>query len=377
MTTAAEIPERTARKWAAVQGAVAREGLDAFLVASPANLAYVCGFHTDPLERLILLVVAAEGPLRLVVPSLEEHAARAAAPDDSLLFVWADADGPRAALERALAELAGAVAVGIEKATLSVATYELLLSLLPGSRFADCGPSLSRLRAVKDADEIERLRGAARIVDRALARLVAEELRPGRTELELAGVCSRLLREEGGARLAFEPAVLSGPRAAFPHYRSGDVPLAEGALVVVDIGVVSEGYCADLTRTFVLGEASEEQKRLFELVEGAREAALALIRPGVRCADVDRAARNVIEEAGYGELFIHRTGHGLGLEVHEPPSLAGSNEDLLREGMAITVEPGIYVPGLGGVRLEDDVVVTAAGAELLTHAPIELELRSA
>jgi Xaa-Pro dipeptidase len=361
------VTDRRAR----LQNALAPERFGALLLVSPPNIAYVCGFRPTPFERLIALVVPPDGPLRLVVPSLDEEGARAQIPEETALHVWRDEDGPAAALAAALAGLEPPV--GIEKAYLTISQYEVTQDALPGARFGDCGSLLERLRAVKDEDELTRLRQAAAVVDRAVERL-RPELRPGRSEAELAARAAALLREEGGERLAFEPAVLAGEKSALPHGQPDDNTLAEGDLVIVDIGASVGGYCADITRTFVAGrEPDARQLELFQVVGDAHAAGVRAAVAGATGADVDRAARSVIDAAGLGEHFVHRTGHGLGLEVHEPPSLHSANHEPLAAGAVITVEPGVYIRGYGGVRIEDDLVVGIGQPELLTRAPIRLE----
>jgi Xaa-Pro aminopeptidase len=348
---------------------MAETGLTGLLLVAPANVAYLCGFRPVPYERLILLVFPRQGSPRLVVPSLEEEAARTAAPDAEL-YVWRDEEGPASALAAALRGIEGRT--GIEKAHLTVSQHELLASALPGASFADCGPLLARLRAIKDEQELAALRRACAVIDRVVERLAAE-IRPGRSEAELAALAALFIGEEGGEAPAFPPVVLSGAKAALPHGSPDATRLAAGDLVIVDIGAVVDGYCSDVTRTFVCAEEPDERQRhLLEVVSEAQRAGIAAATAGAPCAAVDRAARTVIEKAGLGEAFIHRTGHGLGLEVHEPPYLTASNGEPLVEGNVVTVEPGVYLPGYGGLRVEDDVVVTAAGPQVLTQAPIAL-----
>jgi Xaa-Pro dipeptidase len=225
---------------------------------------------------------------------------------------------------------------------------------------------------VKDDEEVARLRRAAEVIDRVVARLAAEIV-PGRSESELGDLVARLIREEGGDGPAFPPTVLTGAKSALPHGSPDGTAVADGDLVIVDVGTSVEGYCSDITRTFVAGrEPDDRQLQLFEAVREAQATGVRAAVAGATGADVDRAARSVLEAAGYGDLFIHRTGHGLGLEVHEEPSLHGANEDLLPDGAVVTIEPGVYVPGYGGIRIEDDVVVRAGAPEVLTRAPIRL-----
>jgi Xaa-Pro dipeptidase len=353
-----------------LQAALRGDGFDALLIADPANMAYVCGFRPAPFERLIALVVPAEGQLRLVVPTLEEEAARTTVPDGEL-HLWRDEGGPADALAAALAGADGRI--GIEKTYLTVAYHELAVGALPSASFDDCGPLLVGLRMAKDEEEIARLRRAAAVIDRVVGRLVAE-IRPGRTEAELAALVTTLVREEGADLQAFPPIVLTGAKSALPHGEPDGTAVAEGDLVIVDIGATVEGYCSDITRTFVAGrDPDDRQRELFGVVHEAQAAAVRSAVAGATGADIDRAARSRIEAAGLGERFIHRTGHGLGLEVHEPPSLHSAAEEPLPEGAVVTVEPGVYLPGYGGVRIEDDVVVRPGEPEVLTRAPIRLE----
>ena len=352
-----------------VQNLAREAGLDAVLVAAPANIAYVCGFRVTPHERLVALVVSPQGEVRLVCPSLEEEAARAALDGRVDLCVWRDEEGPAGALGRALRG-AGA-RVGIEKRYLSVANAELAAAAVPGASLVGCDDLLARLRAVKSGDEIDAIHRAAAIVDRVVEQLTSAAA-PGTTEAELAGEAARLLRAAGGESLPFAPVVLTGPRSALPHGEPGPAALAEGDLVVCDIGVTVDGYAADITRTIAVGAADERQGEIFEVVHAAERAGIAAARAGARAAEVDAAARGVIADAGYGSHFVHRTGHGLGLEVHEPPYLTATSDEPLASGMVATVEPGIYVEGWGGVRIEDDIVVREGDAEVLTKAPIAL-----
>jgi Xaa-Pro dipeptidase len=353
-----------------VQAAMQEAQLDALLLAAPPNIAYVCGFHVNPHERLVALVVPRDGGLRLICPSLEEEAARTATGGRVELLVWRDEEGPADALSRSLAGAGNTV--GIEKLYLSVANAELAGAAAPSATFSACDGLLARLRVVKSEDEIAAIRRAAAVVDRVVQHIgtLAE---PGVSEAELAAECSIRLRSEGGDALAFEPLVLTGPRSALPHGQPGTATLAKGDLLIVDLGVTVEGYVADVTRTFVVGGSPDERQReIFELVHAAERAGIEAVRPGNPACAVDDAARRVITERGYGSNFIHRTGHGLGLEGHEPPYVTATNDEPLEPGMVLTVEPGIYIEGWGGVRIEDDVVVREHGAEVLTQAAIGL-----
>ena len=344
-------------------------GLEFVLVSSPANIAYLSGVSITPHERLIALFIPAEGDPVLVVPALEAEAARE---NRAALAcaVWDDAEGPFGVL-RGVLERAGARSLALEKDVVTVRVFEALAEIVGGERFSDCSGLLKELRMRKSPTELALLRRAAGVLDACLAEL-PPLLRPGATEAELAFELGRLLREQGSQGTPFEAIVLGGPNAALPHGRPGARALQPGDLVIVDFGSMHEGYCADVARTFAVGEPSERAREIFDLVREAQEAGREAVRAGTRCGDVDRAARAVIEAGGYGEHFVHRTGHGLGLEVHEAPDLAAGNEQRLEAGAVVTVEPGIYLTGVAGVRIEDDLAVTDDGHELLTSARRDL-----
>jgi D-alanyl-D-alanine dipeptidase len=236
--------------------------------------------------------------------------------------------------------------------------------------FVAAGRALPLLRAVKDEDEIGRLRAAAEGADAVFAQVVATPFE-GRREMDVAADLDRLLREHGHDRVDFT-IVGSGPNSASPHHHSGERVIARGDSVVMDFGGVANGYCSDITRTAFVGEPTEEQRRIYDTVHDAQQAAFDAVRPGVPAQEVDRAARAVISDAGYGPFFVHRTGHGIGIEIHEPPYIVEGNEILLQPGMTFSDEPGIYLPGKFGVRIEDQVVVTEDGAERLNEATREL-----
>ena len=342
------------------QAGMESRNLDALIVASPSNVAYLSGFRANPHERLIALIVPRDGELQLVCPSLEEEAARGAVAGTAELHVWHDEDGPAEALRTALGGVGPRI--GIEKRYLSVANAELASAVFPKAQLTACDELLEDLRAIKSDDELEALQRAAGVVDRVVEQL-AGIAAPGVTEAEFATECVLRLRAEGGESLPFSPLLLTGARSALPHGLPGPTPIAAGDLLIVDIGTSVDGYCADITRTFVVGaDPSDRQSEVFETVHAAQRAAIAAAQAGAPARTVDHAARSVIVEAGYGRHFIHRTGHGLGLDVHEPPYLTATNDQLLQPGMVVTVEPGIYIEGWGGVRIEDDIVVGDLGA---------------
>jgi len=233
-------------------------------------------------------------------------------------------------------------------------------------------PTVDRLRWVKDTAEIAAIARAVEIADAAFLHILGV-LRPGLSEDDAALELEMFMRRAGAERLAFETVLASGPRSALPHGRATDRTMREGELVTLDFGAMWQGYCSDCTRTVVLGNADERQRHVYRVVLDAQAQALSMIRAGVACRDVDARARTVIAEAGFGEAFGHSLGHGVGLEVHEGPRLSPQEDAVLEAGMILTVEPGIYLPGWGGVRIEELVVVSEDGCRILTHAPNDLQ----
>jgi len=260
----------------------------------------------------------------------------------------------------------GAVRLGFDDANLSVRDRDKLAGLVrEGVALVGAGGAVTALRAIKDAAELDRVRAAARLADTALQTVLADGL-VGRTERDVALEIEIAMRRLGAEAAAFEPIVASGPHAALPHAQPRDVVIAAGTLCVIDWGARLDGYASDCTRTFATGELDPRDRAIYDLVLHAQEAALQAVRPGPLGRDVDAVARAIIDAAGHGEHFGHGLGHGVGLDVHEGPRLSKQGDEALRAGMVVTIEPGVYVPGATGVRIEDLVVVTADGAEVLS-----------
>ncbi len=244
----------------------------------------------------------------------------------------------------------------------------------PEAEFPDASEPLASLRLRKDENEVGAMRRAVAIAQDALKTALLG-FKVGVTEREFAAALTvELLRHGSDSELPFPPIVASGPNSANPHGTPSDRKIQRGDLLIVDWGAAANGYVSDLTRTFAVGEVDAELKKIAATVLAANQAGRDAGRPGVPCANVDKAARSVIDSAGYGEFFTHRTGHGIGMEGHEEPYMRGDNMHMLYPGMAYTVEPGIYLPGRGGVRIEDDVVVTKTGVEVLSDMPRELKV---
>lgn len=339
-----------------------------------ANFRYFTGLTLHHSERPTMAFVR-EGELVLVVPELERPLLDARPELGATVFTWRDDEGPEAAFRGALDALALAgEGLGLDGMTMRVGELFLLQRLAPGQGVRERAHDLLRIRARKDEAELEAMRRAAGLSEAALEALLPR-LAPGMSEREIAAELTGALSAAGSEGHAFAPLVQTGPNSALPHGAAGSRTLSVGEPLLIDFGGTYGGYPADITRTFCLGEPPEALARLYEVVSAANRAAVQAVGPGVPMQEVDRAARAVIEGAGYGERFIHRTGHGLGLEVHESiPQLAAGVADPLEPGMVMTIEPGIYLPGFGGVRLEDEVLVTETGAEVLTRTPHRLQV---
>jgi Xaa-Pro aminopeptidase len=341
-------------------------GVDVLLLSVGADLPYFTGYTAMPLERLTMLVLPGDGEATLVVPALEAPRV-AERPEAFTTRPWTETEDPVAIV----ADLAGAGAGRAAVGDRTWATFLLgLQEALPQTAFLPASRVTGPLRALKDAAEIDALRAAARVVD-AVAVAMRERPFAGRTEADISReLVDRMLA--GGHERANFAIVASGPNAASPHHEPGDRVVEPGDSVVCDFGGTMAGYCSDITRTFVVGQPGGELADLYEVLFRAQEEAVRTARVGVSCEAVDAAARTVIGAAGYGDYFIHRTGHGIGLEEHEDPYLVSGNATPLAPGHAFSVEPGIYLPGRCGARIEDIVVATEAGPERLNEAPREL-----
>jgi Xaa-Pro aminopeptidase len=348
-------------RMARAQEAMRAQGLDWLLVAASADLTYLTGLRMQPGDRLTALLLPATGESTLLVPTME-----AAALDQfalpSPLLTWPDGTDSLALI---VERMSGARTVGVSE-SLWARDLLPLLERLPGTHVATATPVLQPLRLIKDEAEIDLLRHAAHAADRVFARITSVGLE-GRTEIEVAGMLSDLLVDEGHDAPAFT-IVASGPHGAAPHHEPDRRRLAHGDLVVLDFGGTIEGYYSDITRTLAVGEPDAEMRAAYEAVRAAQEIGVQAVQPGTPTGAVDRATRSALERAGYGPYFVHRTGHGLGLEVHEPPYLVSGDETVLQPGMVFSVEPGVYLPGRFGVRIEDIVVVTPHGVERLNTA---------
>lgn len=353
---------------------MAERGVDLLVLFPGPNLLYLTGFREEPAERMLLTLIPAQGEPCLIVPQLyEEHLRRDSWIED--LRVWQDGEDPVALLGKTIGEKAPSPRRVLVDDRLWAQFLLPLQRVCPEAVFETASSILSELRMRKDPEELALMRRAAAVADEVFDWVCAQAIE-GLTERELAAMIEAEMRRLGGEGTAFETLVASGPNGALPHHRAGTRRIQKGDLVILDYGCRIGGYHSDITRTVACGPPAEEARKIYEIVREAQERAVQAVRPGVPAQEIDGVARSVITEAGYGERFIHRTGHGIGLEVHEPPYLVEGNALPLEAGMAFSVEPGIYLPGRFGVRIEDIVVVTSEGVERLNQADLELRILS-
>ncbi|GAA4525036.1 Xaa-Pro peptidase family protein [Nonomuraea ferruginea] len=354
---------------AAVREATAKAGVDALLLTPGPDLRYVSGYDAKPLERLTCLVVPAAADPYMMVPRLELPAAQASpASRLGLEFVaWDETDDPY----RIAADRLGPVGkVGLADRMWAMASLRFR-DVLPDTEQVLAGSVLRELRMRKSPAEVAALREAGEAID-AVHRQVPGFLRAGRTEREVARDIAEAILATGHATVDFT-IVASGPNGASPHHDVSDRVIQAGEPVVVDIGgQMPSGYCSDSTRTYCVGEPPADFAAYYEVLRRAQDAACAAVRPGVSCESIDAAARDIIAEAGYGDHFIHRTGHGIGVEGHEDPYIVAGNGEPLEPGFAFSIEPGIYLQGSHGARIEDIVVCTDSGADRLNVTTREL-----
>ncbi len=338
---------------------ISSRGLDGFLVTNPENRRYLSGFTGS---AGVLLITPDSAYIATDFRYYEQVAREC--PGFTLVKV-----------ERQLTDVlpgmlkeAGVKVLGFESFHLTVDEFRRWRRLTRGIRWVPCEDEVGRIRSVKSPEEIQSIRRAVALADEAFHH-ACSILRPGMTEKEVAWEIETYMRTHGADKVAFDLIVASGPNSALPHARASDKPIKEGEPIVIDIGCVVDGYCSDLTRTVVLGKADERFREIYSIVLRAQQRAEKALRAGMKARRADAVARRVIEKAGYGPQFGHGLGHGVGLAVHEKPTVNRLSRDVLQAGNVITVEPGIYISGWGGVRLEDVVVIGEDGAEILTRSP--------
>ena len=363
MDTAARIPR--------LRRALDQAGCPALLVTSLSNIRYLTGFTGSAGMVLVTsssTLLTTDGRYR--TQAAEQLGAQGV---DAQVEIGPSTDQQQA-VATAAARLGRADPVGLEAGSVTWAAQRAWASLLDGVELVPTAGLVEVLRRVKDAGEQDRIEAAASIADAALGEVV-DMIPAGRTESEVALALDTAMRRLGAHSSAFETIVAGGPNGAKPHARPSSRPIGRGELVVIDFGATVDGYRSDMTRTLCWGEpAIPDGKRMFDVVTASQAAGVAEVRPGRRAVDIDAACREVIAEAGWADAFVHGTGHGVGLDIHEAPAVSATSTDTLDEASVVTVEPGVYLPGEGGVRIEDTVVVTAEGCRAVTGYPKDLIL---
>jgi Xaa-Pro dipeptidase len=348
-----------------------RQGYDAVAAVPGTNLRYLTGLQYHAGERLTVAVFNVDGQSGFVLPEMEAARTKAESPIPFSLYAWNDAQSPQAAMDRMISDLGlKGRTVAVEHGAMRV--FELLALQRAGvGQTPDATPLFFELRVVKDEFELAIMKRAVEMIERSLDALLGK-IRPGLTERQVASMWLAEVLAQGAEGPAFDFIVASGPNAASPHHGTGDRQLQTGDLVILDGGARHAGYNSDITRTIAIGNPSDAARRVYDVVLAANTAAREAARPGMGGRDLDAVARKVIEDAGFGPQFMHRTGHGLGMDVHETPNIASSNPELLPIGSVFTIEPGVYLAGQTGVRIEDDVVLTQTGGVSLTNFRREL-----
>jgi Xaa-Pro dipeptidase len=350
-------------------------GLDAVILNPGPTLTHLTGLHLHLMERPMVLFFAKDQVPAIVLPELELQKV-ASLPYELQVFAYAENPSGWGDAFRKAAQALGVDGkrIGVEPRQLRLLEFRYVKDGAPEAEYPDASDVLSALRLRKDKSEVDAMRRAVKIAQDALEATIPL-IKTGMTEKELSSeLVIQLLKCGSDPEMPFSPIVSGGPNAANPHASPSDRKLQTGDLLVVDWGAAYDGYISDLTRTFAVGEVDDEYKKIHKIVQEANAAGRAAGKPGVPCAAVDKAARDVIEQAGYGLYFTHRTGHGIGMEGHEEPYMRGDNMQLLEPGMAYTVEPGIYLPNRNGVRIEDNVVITETGADVLSDMAREIRV---
>ncbi|MDM9623243.1 MULTISPECIES: aminopeptidase P family protein [unclassified Rhizobium] len=365
--------EQVTRRLAALRERMAATGSGLIAIGPGSHMDWVLGFHPHPDERPCLLLIA---PVKeaFLMPVLNAEGSRECT--DIAFHTWADDTGPEAALKEALAAIdATAPGLVVLDETMRTDFALLLIDALPADTRKSFTPeTLGALRMRKDSAEYQKLKMNAGIADRAVLKAFST-VKAGMTELELADIIKGHFSSEGASPQFW--IVGAGGNGAFPHHATSDRVIEEGDAVVIDIGGRKHGFPSDITRMAVVGQPPEGYGQIHSIVEKAVQAALQAARPGVKAKEVDAAARGVITDAGYGEYFVHRTGHGMGIDGHEPPYITATSETVLEEGMVFSIEPGIYIPGRFGIRLEDIVILREDGPEILSSLPRDVHIGEA
>ncbi|MGC8716282.1 MAG: aminopeptidase P family protein [Thermoplasmata archaeon] len=309
------------------------------------------------MERLLLLIIHSEKDPYVLAPKMYEDELDKIKMD---VYLWKDDENPYELLKKLVNFKDKRILI---EDNMPSGIFLRIMESLKGNIFLPLSPVMVNLRIIKDAEESEFMKKSAEIVDRVFLKLTSENLK-GMTELELSRIIENYIKYYGGDKTSFDPIVASGSNSSKPHHSPDNTTIKNGDPVILDYGAKYRGYCSDITRTVFIGEISKEEKKVYEIVKMAQESAISAVKPGKRASEIDMVARKIISDHGYGEFFIHRTGHGLGLDVHEEPYINSVNNLILENGMFFTIEPGIYIPGKFGVRIEDDVFLYNKGQEI-------------
>ncbi|AKC75965.1 aminopeptidase P family protein [Staphylococcus sp. EG-SA-6] len=335
------------------------EQADAAWITTPLNVFYFTGYRSEPHERLFALLITANGDQTLYCPKMEVEEVKNS-PFEGKIIGYLDTENPFEIDPLSFNKLL------IESEHLTVKRQRELTQNFGVQHYGDIDQTIKELRNIKNESEIENIREAAKLADKCI-EIGTEFLKVGVTEREVVNHIENEIKKFGVSEMSFDTMVLFGDHAASPHGTPGERKLVKDEYVLFDLGVIYNHYCSDMTRTVKFGTPSEEAQTIYNIVLEAETNAIEAIRAGVPLQDIDKIARDIISDAGYGDYFPHRLGHGLGLEEHEYQDVSSTNSNLLEAGMVITIEPGIYVPNVAGVRIEDDILVTENGYEILTH----------
>ncbi|WP_243385421.1 M24 family metallopeptidase [Bacillus kexueae] len=351
-----------------------KEKVEAAFIHSRENVFYLTGYDSDPHERLMGLLLLNENEPMFILPKMEENQLRETKFDGEIIGYFDEQNPWELIRDRVNNHHTVHVQnLAVEKEALSLGRSEQFRRIFPNATFVAIEPLLNEMRVIKDESELSILQKAAKLADYGV-EVGINALKEGVTELEVVATIEYELKKKGIREMSFSTMVLFGQNAGNPHGVPGNNLLKKGDFVLFDLGVVLNGYCSDITRTVVFEEVSAKQKEIYDVVLKAQLEAIKASKVGVRIGDLDKIARDIITNAGYGEYFPHRLGHGLGISVHEYPSMSSDNDETLKEGMVYTIEPGIYDPTVGGVRIEDDIVLTSEGAVTLTSYPKPLQI---
>lgn len=356
-----------------LQEALIQKGLDAAYISDPMTIGYLTGFNEDPIERVMALLVFPDSEPFLFTPALEVEAAKATGWDHPVYGYLDHEDAYAMIADHVKAIVAHPIKWGIEQSHLTVFRLLALQKQFPDAKFdTDLTPTIQHLRLIKSDDEIAKLHEAGKWADFMLEEGF-KNLKLGRTEQEVAANLEYELKKHGVMHTSFDTLVQAGAHAANPHGATSQNKIENNELVLFDLGCVVDGYCSDVSRTVAVGTLNEKQADIYKVCLEAQLSAQAAVKPGITAEELDKVARDVITKAGYGEYFIHRLGHGLGMSDHEFPSIMEGNDLVIQPGMCFSLEPGIYIPGVAGVRIEDCVHVTEDGCEPFTHTTKELQ----